>query len=345
MLSKLFHKTIGVLVMVLALIAMSAVPAFAGQNVQSPGWMFGLGGALTFGMVVNIGNLQALFTAFKTVFNKAFADTAPTYLDVSMEIPSTTAIEVHAWLGAFPKMRKWVGDRVISNLKSFKWQIENLDWESTVKVPRNSIDDDQFGIFTPIMSSMGASAKSHPDEVVYPLLTNGFTDLCYDGKAFFATNHDFGSNHGTSALSATSYGVALALIRRIKDDQGKPLFTGAEKLTLVVPPELESTGKKIVQNDFISVSGGSQENNIYKGTAALRMSPQLTSAIAWFITVEYNGIKPLIFQRRKAPEFQALTQPNDENVFMRKEFLYGTDSRDNAGYGLAQLAYGSTGAA
>jgi phage major head subunit gpT-like protein len=73
------------------------------------------------------------------------------------------------------------------------------------------------------------------------------------------------------------------------------------------------------------------------------MSPQLTSATAWFITVEFAGIKPLIHQTRKAPVFQALTSPDDPNVFMRKEFLYGVDTRENAGYGLPQLAYGSTG--
>jgi phage major head subunit gpT-like protein len=33
----------------------------------------------------------------------------------------------------------------------------------------------------------------------------------------------------------------------------------------------------------------------------------------------------------------------DQNVFMKKQFLYGVDCRDNAGFGLWQMAYGSTG--
>ena len=33
----------------------------------------------------------------------------------------------------------------------------------------------------------------------------------------------------------------------------------------------------------------------------------------------------------------------DDNVFFEKKYIYGVDSRDNAGYGLWQLAYGSTG--
>jgi len=54
-------------------------------------------------------------------------------------------------------------------------------------------------------------------------------------------------------------------------------------------------------------------------------------------------IKPIILQIAKKIDFAALDSPTDENVFMRKKFLYGVDSIDNAGYGLWQLAYGSTG--
>lgn len=296
-------------------------------------------------LILSAGNLSGIFQTWKTVFNKAFAEAQTTYPQIATIVPSTAAVELHAWLGAFPKMREWIGERNIKNLKTYKWQIENKDWESTVVVPRNSIQDDQYGLFTNVIASMGASAKTHPEEIVYGLLNAGFTALGYDGKAFFATDHVFGSNKGTAALAAPSYGLALAAIKRIKDDSGKFLFTGNEQLTLVVPPELESTARKILESDFVSVAGGSAENNIYKGSAKLIVSPQLTSATAWFIIVDFNGLKPLIFQERQKPQFTTAINPDDPNVFMRKEFLYGADSRDNAGYGLPQLAYGSTGAA
>ena len=37
------------------------------------------------------------------------------------------------------------------------------------------------------------------------------------------------------------------------------------------------------------------------------------------------------------------TQETDENVFMKKQFLYGADSRGNAGFGFWQMAFGSDG--
>lgn len=62
---------------------------------------------------------------------------------------------------------------------------------------------------------------------------------------------------------------------------------------------------------------------------------------AWFLLDTSRMVKPLIFQVRKDYNFVALDQETDENVFMRKEFVYGVDARVNAGYGLWQLAYGS----
>ncbi|CAH8720532.1 Mu-like prophage major head subunit gpT family protein [Paenibacillus melissococcoides] len=41
-------------------------------------------------------------------------------------------------------------------------------------------------------------------------------------------------------------------------------------------------------------------------------------------------LKPLIYQERKAARFVAMDRDTDENVFMRKQFLYGVDGRSNA---------------
>jgi phage major head subunit gpT-like protein len=343
MLNKFFHKSIGMMIGIFSLLVMSVVPAFAGQGYSVPSALYGIGGAFVVGLVVNSSTLTSLYTTFKTVFNKAFSEATPQYTKIAMVVPSTTKTEIHEWIGAFPKMRQWIKERKISNLKGFKWSIENKDWESTVAVPRNDIEDDTFGLFTNLFSSMGGSAKKHPDQIVFKLLNDGFTALCYDGKAFFATDHQGGSNKATAVLSPTSYAAALASIGRMKDDTGEAIFDGTEKLTLITGPELEATAKKILFNDYVSVANGSQENNIHKGSAEYVKSPQITSATAWFITIENNGIKPLIFQERKKPEFLALNDPKDANVFMSKEFLFGVDSRDNAGYGLYHFAYGSTG--
>ncbi len=65
------------------------------------------------------------------------------------------------------------------------------------------------------------------------------------------------------------------------------------------------------------------------------------SGAAWFLLDASKMIKPIIFQERKDYSFLALTDATDENVAMRKEFIYGVDARNNVGFGLWQLAFGS----
>lgn len=61
----------------------------------------------------------------------------------------------------------------------------------------------------------------------------------------------------------------------------------------------------------------------------------------WFLICSKRPIKPIIYQERKAPNFVAKDKETDDNVFDRKEYLYGVDMRCNVGYGLPQLAWGS----
>jgi phage major head subunit gpT-like protein len=61
----------------------------------------------------------------------------------------------------------------------------------------------------------------------------------------------------------------------------------------------------------------------------------------WFLLCTNRPIKPIIYQERKAPTFVSKDREEDENVFNKREFVYGVDMRCNVGFGLPQLAWGS----
>lgn len=61
----------------------------------------------------------------------------------------------------------------------------------------------------------------------------------------------------------------------------------------------------------------------------------------WFLMDVSRPLKPLIFQQREAFQFVSKDQPNDDNVFNNKEFVYGADGRSNVGFGFWQFAWGS----
>lgn len=218
-------------------------------------------------MVINQASLGAIYKGFRSIFNEAFQGAGTLYQRVAMVVPSSVREETYAWLGAFPKMREWIGERHIKNLSFHSYGIRNKDWESTIEVDRNDMEDDAVGIYRPMFAELGRSAAAHPDELVFGLLSKGFDSPCYDGKSFFAADHPV---------------------------------------------------------------GGGAVSNMASGEGA-----------AWYLMDVSRAIKPLIFQSRREVGFVSKDRADDESVFMRKKYIYGVDRRDNAGFGLWQLAFGS----
>lgn len=66
-----------------------------------------------------------------------------------------------------------------------------------------------------------------------------------------------------------------------------------------------------------------------------------TGAPEWVLMDTSKVVKPFIFQIRKDYTFVSKDKDNDENVFMRNQYVYGVECRVNAGYGLWQLAFAS----
>jgi phage major head subunit gpT-like protein len=136
---------------------------------------------------------SAVLNAIRTGFRKNFEDgktkAEPMFNAVATVVPSTTKSNTYGWLGQWPGFREWIGDRQLKSIKEHSYAITNKDYESTVAVDRNDIEDDSLGVYAPMMNEMGYAASVFPDELVFPLLTAGFTTLCYDGQYYFDTDH------------------------------------------------------------------------------------------------------------------------------------------------------------
>lgn len=65
------------------------------------------------------------------------------------------------------------------------------------------------------------------------------------------------------------------------------------------------------------------------------------SGAAWYLLCTTQSLKPIILQKRRDFQFTALDNLTDQNVFMQKEFIYGSDARANTGFGFWQMAWGS----
>lgn len=336
-------------VALVAALAVALIPAQA--SAADPSW----DGVLMLGMLVNKASLDALFTGLKTIFHNTIKALPGTWQDTAMEVSSTGAGEDYAWLSRFPKMRKWVGEKYVKVLEAGKYYKKNEDWETTIAVDRNDIEDDRLGLYNNQAMGAGESAAELRDIIVDDLKNNAFTSTCIDGQYYYDTDHPKAnsdgvastwSNKGTAALSAASqaaalasYGAARTAIMSFTDSEGMPLRLVPDMLE--VPPALEAVAKILCDADKLV----DNSPNPYKGTAVVKVNPGLTSSTAWFLHVTKKmSVKPHIIQMRKAPVFVSQTDMAADDVFDRREYKFGAEARATGVYGFPQLSYGSTGA-
>lgn len=301
------------------------------------------------GMLVDKQTLSNFFISLKTTFQNAF-EAAPTVWEkIAMKIPSTSSKNDYSWLSNFPKMRRWIGDKYVKALKAYKYSIENADFEATIEADRNDIEDGNLFGYGVQAQTAGQSAKQLPDEVVMELVNGAFTNTCYDGQYYCDTDHEVAgasvSNKLTVALSAAtlaaaqaSYGLARTMMKKFKDDEGRPL--GTIPVVLLVGPALEDTANALMTVDKLEDG----KPNPYKGTAQVVVDARITSDTAWFLLDTSKPVKPFIYQERKAPVFVEQTNMDSDDVFMRKKYKFGAEARGEGGYGFWQLCVGSTGA-
>lgn len=304
-------------------------------------------------MIVNKGALDGVFFNLKTTYNRALQAAEPEWPKIAMKVTSTSSENRYKWMERFPAMRKWVGDKVVKQMKGQGYTLINDDFEATVEVDRNDIEDDTLGIYGPEAEMAGYSAAHLPDELVFDLVNAAFVELGYDGQPFFDTDHPIGkkdgstgsaSNKGTVALSfatlaaaQASFGAARTALRKMKDDEERPL--NIKPSILLVPPALEDTAKALMSVERLEDG----KPNPYKGAAEVVVSSRLTSDTAWFLLDTTKPVKPFIYQERKAAVFVSQTDMSSDNVFLKKTYLYGAEARGAAGFSFWQMAFGSTG--
>jgi phage major head subunit gpT-like protein len=293
--------------------------------------------------IIDRSKLEDAFRGFKTSFDMAL-ERAETITDrIATTVQSDGSEEKYNWAGPAPKMREWLGDRRMDELRAYSQTIVNKDWSNGLRIHANDIRDDKLSLVRPRIDALAAEAAYHQEELLMNLLIGGFTQTCYDGQYFFDTDHSDGGsasqvNKGTSALDATSFDAALAAMLAITDERGEPIRLAPK--TLIVGPKLRAAAKAIVGVERLARGA---DNYNYQAVD-LVISQRLVGTYDdyWFVIAEgVGGMKPLILQQREAVKFVAQDDLESEGYFNRKEFRYGADWSGNVGYGLWQLAYGA----
>jgi len=287
-------------------------------------------------MEINRGSLDALFTAFKTALKDGLGMATLPVEQIATVVNSTTAIEKYPFTAFLSQMRKWVGPRVLQNIQTQVLQLVNADYEHTVAVNRNDLEDDSYGLYTAMVQQMGQNAANLWGRLIKDALVGNANWL--DGSPFFGTTRTYGdntiSNYVTTALSETTFNTAYQTMMEYVGYDDEPL--GVVPDTLIVGP-----ANRTVAHGIVNQGPGATAANPNAGVVDVVVHPLLVSTYDdyWFLGQFKGVLKPVILQKRKEGALTRLDKDTDTCVFEKNENQYGIHYRGAAALSMPHLIY------
>lgn len=286
-----------------------------------------------------------LLEGMNAVFFSSVIESDPAMLPVLCNImPTTKRTTEMPRLGAVPQLSEWKGKRKISKLTRSKYSVIVKDFQASLEIDRNDVDDDQLGGIMMTLGQFGDRAANHPIKLLSEAIENGTTNATYDGVSAFNNAHPARGEQTAAQDNIVSYsgstvanfqtdlGAAKAQMRRFVDEANEPFTQNVSQLLAVVPPELEQTALQVLFAQTFDTGG----ENTYRGQADLWVNPRLTASNEWYLFNVGMRIKPFVFLDRQ--RLQVATRGFDRSEWnATKSMHYGVDYRAEIGYLLWQL--------
>jgi phage major head subunit gpT-like protein len=189
--------------------------------------------------------------------------------------------------------------------------VKPRDWNLTVWLSKNAVDDDQTGTLLTKVRAAGSNFQRHMNNRVFSVLDAGDSQTygaCYDGQDFFDNDHvDKGAayttsqdNEGALALSLDNFETTLIAAQAFKDDQGEEV--NYDYNLIVTSPTLRRVAAQIAGNPQ-AYDTANRETNPYAGQLDVIISPKI-SATGWFLIAANEAAKPLGVVMREQPNLQ-----------------------------------------
>ena len=163
-------------------------------------------------MAITAEQISNMSTGLSAAYQKGLGASDPQYTKIATVLPSSTSAEDYGFLGSWPAIKEWAGDRQLATLAEHGYTIKNKKYESSIKVAKDKVEDDQIGQYGLMAETIGQDTAMFPDKLTFGLLPSGFTELCYDGQYYFDTDHPM---NGATASN---------IIGNAATDTGEPWF-------------------------------------------------------------------------------------------------------------------------
>lgn len=274
--------------------------------------------------------------------------------DVSMLFQSDSASEEYKWLGMAPIMRKWIGMRKAKGFRENGIIIRNLDFEATIDVLLKEMRRDKTGQLQVRINDLADRTNAHWAQLLSTDINDGENLDAYDGKKFYATDHEDGKSGVQSNLIDENVAVPLLptaaelepiLLRAIssmlayKDDVGEPLQDGASSFTFMTGTGLLAPMATVLNNPMIVDTNGSRNNTIVNAMGGFsltgRINSRITAQDAIYMFRTDGNTKSLIRQEEEAVKLDVIGE-GSELEFNYNKHQYGVKASRNTGTGFWQ---------
>jgi phage major head subunit gpT-like protein len=300
-------------------------------------------------MQITPQTLRDLRVALNMLFMGARARTPSVYADIATRTTAQTKTVSFPQHASTRRLRRWEGERKVVNGRAYDYRVTAEKFELTMGIPVEEIEDDNIGAYNALVEDMGEQVALWPDDLVFGLLLRGedAAYACFDGKAFFANDHELKSGSTidnlitSNALTKDNVAGAIEQMMSWVGEDGRSLRVRPN--LLVVPPALQEEGLAIVGSNILAQVFGSNTaaagvDNTMKGRLALKVYPELGASAGGSDTDYYlfdttRSVKPLVFVERSAPKMTFKNQDQDDNVFWDDEVVFGVRARGAAGWG------------
>lgn len=260
------------------------------------------------------GNVpKHLVVGARTGFLQALKEGTYAWQKVAMTLNMGAASVELVDLGAAPMPVESKSGVTIQDMIEKTKTVTPKDWDITVWISQNAVDDDQTGGLMRRVRGAGRNFQRHINNRVFTVLNGGdgtTYGLCYDGQDFFDSDHvDKGAHHQTAqdnenalVLSADNFETVWVAAQDAMNDQGE--YTEYVYDLLVCHPGNRREAHQISKNEWFDWSTGNREKNPWQDEISYVTSKQLDST-AWHLIASSEPVKPLILAMKKQPALQS----------------------------------------
>lgn len=178
---------------------------------------------------------------------------------------------IHKGPGLFTKIGEVQDVPTYTAKVANKWTVTIADFAEGIPISKDLFDDDMHGEWMSQVKELAIMARRTQDQNAFKIFRGAFTTtLTADGSAFIGSHTLIGGGTtnneitaadvgaATSALTSSSFNVAMKRLAEIKSQAGVPLQCVGN--VLLVPPALYTTARQIAASSLVPENGNNGVN-------------------------------------------------------------------------------------